>query len=90
MPAGGEDLPTCGMVEVVRRRDVHDLDARVGEQLVEAARRPSAIPSARARAAPRSGVRSEDAADLHAEAAEGLDMDGADEAGADDGRSDLR
>ena len=66
-----------------------DLDGRVGEQVVERLRRREATPSALARAAPRSGGAAKDAADRDADAAQRLDVDGADEAGPDDRGSDV-
>ena len=88
VPPGLEDLARLRHVEVVGRGDVDDLDRRVVEQGLERgvgavdAERPGALLAAFRRAA-------EDAADLHADPAQLLDVDGADEARADDGRADV-
>ena len=68
--AGGEDRLRLRDVEVVRGRDVDDVDARVVEDRVEATGRPWPTPSAAARAAPRSGGAAEHAADLDADPAQ--------------------
>ena len=89
VPAGGEDRQRLRDVEVVGRRDVDDVDAGVGEEVVER-RIARATPSAVGAAAPRSGRAAEHAADLDADPAQRLDVDGADEAGPDDGGADRR
>ena len=86
--AGGEDRHRLREMEVVRRRDVHGIDRRVVEQRLE--RRIGA------RDAERRGPRlasfrraAQHAADLDADPAQGLDVDRADEARADDRGSDV-
>jgi hypothetical protein len=86
MPPGREDRLDLRVMQVVGRRDVHHLDRGVGEQVVQAAIRhghPQAS-STRGRALAR---RAEDAVDRDPEAPKRLDMDRADEPGADHGRS---
>ena len=88
MLAGGEDGLRLRDVEVVGRGDVDDVDGRVVEERLQR--------GVGARDAERLGPRraalrgaAKDAADLHADAAQGFDVDGADEARADDGRADV-
>ena len=87
--AGGQDRLDLGVVELVGRRDVDDVHARVGEQLVQAAHTRAARPAASARVDGPLGGGAEDAVDRDAQAAERLHVDRADEAGADDGRADV-
>ena len=87
-PAGGEDLADLRMVEVVRRGDVNDLDPAVIEEVGEGRiglRHADALGAAAAAL----WGRSEQSVHLHAQASQGLDVDGADEAAADDGGPDL-
>ena len=83
-----EDESHLRVVEVVRRGDVNDLDAIVVEQLLEAAVAPIDAELTRALGGSlRAG--GDDAVHPHAEATEGLDVDGTDEPAADDGGADL-
>ena len=85
---GVEDEAHLGVMEVIRRGDVHDLDAVVAEQLLEAAVASRETELTRARGGPLR-ARCEDAVHVHAEATKGLDVHGPDEAAADDGGPDL-
>ena len=86
--SGFEDLARLRHVEMVGRRDVDHLDRRVVEHGLERgvgavdAERPGAFLAAFRRAA-------EDAAHLHADPPQLLDVDGPDEARTDDGRADV-
>ena len=83
-----EDRQGLRQVQVVRRGDVDDLDARVVEQVVE---RVVGARDAEDRGPCRATFRgaAEDAVDPDADAPERLDVDGADEPRADDGRADV-
>ena len=73
---------------MVGRGDVDDVDAVVAEQLIEVAiSARDAEASGTLRAA--FGDRTKQAMDLHADAAQRLDVDGADEATADHGRANI-
>ena len=86
---GFEDLAGLGYVEVVRRGDVDDVDGLVGQEGLQ-----RGIGASHAeRLGPLAstvGAAAEDAPDAHADPAQRLDVDGADEARPDDGRADLR
>ena len=86
---GGEDPPDLRVVELVGRGDVDDLDALVGEQLVEArvGLRQAELARPAARRAP--ATTSRRPCDADADAAQRLDVDGADEPAADDGGADV-
>ena len=87
MAAGGEDLSRLRHVQVVGRRDMHDLDRLVVEERLQRGVGPGDTEGGRPlRAAFRSAA--EDPADVDADATEGFHVDGADEAGADDGGPD--
>jgi hypothetical protein len=80
--AGCERRLHLCVVEVVRRRDVDDVDASVGEHVVEAR-----IRLGQARLLPRAlRRRAHDAGDLDADTAQRLDVHDADEARSDDCR----
>ena len=85
---GLEDQADLGVMQMIRRRDVDDFDAVVAEHLLDAV-----IPTLEAELLrARSGslwVRRQEAVNVHAEAPKSLDVHGADEAAANDGRSDL-
>ncbi len=84
VPAGGQDLLRLGDVEVVGRGDVDDLDRRILEDGVE---RRVGVTDAEGLGTLCAALRraAEHAADLDADAPQLLDVDRADEAGADDG-----
>ena len=87
MTSRGEDLSGLRHVQVVRRRDVHDLHALVGQERLE---RRVGLPDAEGGRALGATLRAaaEDAANVDPDATERLDMDRPDEAGADDGGAD--
>ena len=76
------------VMKVIRRGDVDDVDARVVEHRLEAlvGRRQADLLGARRGALV---ARTDDAVHLDAQPPQRLDVDGADEAGADDGGADL-
>ena len=86
--AGGEDRRRLRDVEVVRRGDVDDVDGRVGEDLVEGGVGVADAQGVGPGGAALRGA-AEDAADVDADPAELLDVDGPDESGADDGGTDV-
>ena len=88
VPAGGEDRLRLGDVEIVRRGDVDDLDRRVLQEGLErrvGARHAQGVGAGRAAL----GRAAEHAAHLDADAAQLLDVDGPDEARADDRGADV-
>ena len=88
--AGLEDRRRLRDVEVVRRRDVDDLDGSGPQGSRRGRRRHGGRSSASARAAPRSAVLPSTPRTVHADPAQLLDVDGPDEPGADDGGADAR
>ena len=84
--AGGERLLHLRVVQVVRRRQVDDVDRVVREQRLVAVVDRREPPSRAAR----SGRRADDAGDGHAEPPQRVDVDDADEAGADDAGPEIR
>jgi hypothetical protein len=88
VPAGGQDGLDLRVVEVVRRRDVDDLDPAVVENLIEAGVRRGHAQLVRAC---RRAVlaRAKHTVNLDADPAQPFDVDGADEPAADDGSSDV-
>ena len=88
VPAAGQDPLGLRDVEVVRRRDVDDLDRGIVQQLVE--RRVGARDAERVGPeAPSLGRAAEHAANLDTDPAQRLDVHRPDEARADDGRADV-
>src|SRR5438552_3801814 len=84
MLTGGQSRGRLGEVQVIRRGDVDDINARVAQHRLEAlvcrrqVQRGSSLGGSRM-------TGSNDSVNLHAKAAQGLDVHHADEAGSDDG-----
>ena len=87
LPASSAASRLC-VVELVRRRQVNDVDAIVVEQRLEAVVRLGAGPPALGARPLRRGA--DDAGDLHAEPAQCVDVHDADEAGAHHRRTQIR